>query len=286
MRVLLLCLLLQLSMCSVNEISAQAAGIYDNETETDIDKAAKNLFPDAAKDAVIADLTKALTDSILPQNIYKNIIEDIHQSDDFIRSLHVILHLDPYLRRLVDKENPLGSNYEPSDLVQLKSGLYSLNNHEVIMLRGIAVSSLEEMAAAARSEGITLVVSYAYRSYTRQNQSYSMHVRNMGQREADRISARPGYSQHQLGLTIDFGSVSNDFAKTAQGIWLLKNTSKFGWSLSYPNGYEAVTGYSWESWHYRYVGRELAEFIDKYFNGIQQYALRFLHEYEKITFRY
>jgi len=135
------------------------------------------------------------------------------------------------------------------------------------------------MAAAAGRDGVTLWVSYAYRSYARQVQSYSMHVRNIGQREADKVSARPGFSQHQLGVTIDFGSVTNAFAGTAQGIWLSKNASKFGWSLSYPDGYESVTGYNWESWHYRYVGAELSAFIDKYFNSIQQYALRFIHEF-------
>jgi len=252
---------------------------YIGNIHRNIVEAAGGLFSDETKDAASAHLIKALANSKLPRNISDKIRDDMSQNDNFISSLHVILHLDPYLWILVDKEHPLGPNYEPNDLVQLRSGLYSLNNHEVLMLRGIAASSLEQMAAASRKEGITLVVSYTYRSFTRQNQSYSMHVRNLGQREADRVSARPGYSQHQLGLTIDFDSVTNEFARTAQGIWLFKNASRFGWSLSYPSGYEAVTGYSWESWHYRYVGRELAEFIDKYFNGIQQYALRFLHEY-------
>jgi len=310
MRVLSFCLLFLFISCSINVRNVQDTELNDkltNKAEEKIEEkseekteektaevtvkritvnirskiieASEKIFTDAVKDAVSAHLAKALTTSKLPRNIIDRITGNISQSDDFTQSLHAMLHIDPYLRFLVDKEHPLGSNYEPDDLVQLKSGLYLLNNNEVLMLRGIAVTSLEEMAASARRDGITLVVSYAYRSYARQNQSYSMHVRNLGQREADRVSARPGYSQHQLGLTIDFGSVNNEFAMTAQGIWLFKNASRFGWSLSYPNGYEAVTGYSWESWHYRYVGRELAEFIDKYFNGIQQYALRFLYEY-------
>jgi len=263
----------------IEEITANAAVEIKTENIVVSTAIINSRSSEAAEDSVSLRLVKALAASKLPRNISDRITENISQSGNFFNSLNKILLFDPYLRFLVDKEHPLGANYEPDDLVQLKNGLYSLNNHEVLMLRISAVSSLEEMAAAAKRDGITLVVSYAYRSYARQNQSYSMHVRNMGQKEADRVSARPGYSQHQLGTTIDFGSVSNDFAGTAQGIWLLKNASKFGWSLSYPNGYEAVTGYNWESWHYRYVGKELAEFIDKYFNGIQQYALRFLHEY-------
>jgi D-alanyl-D-alanine carboxypeptidase len=114
-------------------------------------------------------------------------------------------------------------------------------------------------------------------------QVYERNVKEMGQQAADRESARPGHSQHQLGLVIDFGSITDAFARTPEGIWLSVNASRFGWSLSYPEGYEDVTGYRWESWHYRYVGRELAEFIDNYFNGIQQYALRFIHEFTHLS---
>jgi len=84
-----------------------------------------------------------------------------------------------------------------------------------------------------------------------------------------------------LGLIVDFYPVDNVFAKSAEGVWVKANASKFGWSISFPDGYEQLTGYSWESWHYRYVGRELAEFIDKYFDGIQQNALAFIHDWEK-----
>jgi D-alanyl-D-alanine carboxypeptidase len=105
----------------------------------------------------------------------------------------------------------------------------------------------------------------------------------MGQEAADRESARPGCSQHQTGLVVDFGSIDDSFAQTAAGRWMAANAARFGWSLSFPDGYEAVTGYRWESWHYRYVGKEIAAFIDNYFDGIQQYALRFMYEYEQIT---
>jgi len=265
----LLCLFL-FSSCSVKIKSIQ---------ETENDEITEELIDEKTNEAFFAHLTNALANSKLPQDIFGKIHDSVSHSSDFIDELQKILLQDSYLWFLVDKERPLGENYEPDDLVVLKGGSYVLNNTEVLMLRGRAADSLNEMAAAASREGVTLLVSYAYRSYTRQFQSYSMHVRNLGQREADRVSARPGFSQHQLGLTIDFDSVTNAFARTAPGIWLLNNASKFGWSLSYPEGYEKITGYSWESWHYRYMGVELVEFIDKYFNGIQQYALRFIHEF-------
>jgi D-alanyl-D-alanine carboxypeptidase len=136
------------------------------------------------------------------------------------------------------------------------------------------------MAAAARAEGLTLTVSSAYRSYEYQIGSFDRWTRRLGLTEAERVSARPGRSQHQLGLVVDFGSITNEFAETSQGRWVKANAGRFGWSLSFPRGYEELTGYAWESWHYRYVGKELCAFIDRWFEGIQQHALRFIHEWE------
>jgi D-alanyl-D-alanine carboxypeptidase len=149
------------------------------------------------------------------------------------------------------------------------------------MLRRSAAEALEAMAAAARAEGISLIASSTYRSYDYQVEVYARNVREDGQEAADRVSARPGHSQHQTGLVVDFGSIDDSFAETRAGRWILANGSRFGWSLSFPPGYEAITGYQWESWHYRYVGPELASFIDTYFGSIQQYALQFLYEWER-----
>ena len=225
-------------------------------------------------------LEAVLSNARLPQDMSVKIRDGIASNPAFILELFTILQTDPYLWLLVDKERPLSEDYKPDDLVELRNGSYRVNRTD-LLLRREAAESLETMAAAARREGLTLLASSAYRSYDYQVQLYQRYVREMGQEAADRISARPGHSQHQLGLVIDFGSIEDSFAQTAEGRWLTANASRFGWSLSYPRGYEDVTGYSWESWHYRYVGIELAEFIDIYFDGIQQYALRFIHEYKK-----
>ena len=92
---------------------------------------------------------------------------------------------------------------------------------------------------------------------------YERNVREMGKEAADRESAAPGTSQHQLGVAIDFGSISDDFATTKAGLWMEQNAHLFGFSLSYPQGYESVTGYRWESWHYRYIGFLATEFQKK-----------------------
>jgi len=227
-------------------------------------------------------LSSALYAAQLPENLSASITGIVGGNPSFILDLFEILQIDPYLYVLVDKEHSLAEDYEPEDLTELLNGSYRVNRTG-LFLRKAAATSLEEMATAAKSEGFTLTASSAYRSYNYQVQVYERNVKENGQQAADRESARPGHSQHQLGLVIDFGSITDAFARTPEGIWLSANASRFGWSLSYPEGYEDITGYRWESWHYRYVGRELAEFIDNYFNGIQQYALRFIHEFTRLS---
>lgn len=185
---------------------------------------------------------------------------------------------DPFLTVLVDKAAALPLDYEPADLVALdgvEGRAYALNRpgHK---LRAAAAAALQRMAAAARAEGVNLLASSAYRSAAYQKTVHERIADRLGQEAADRESARPGHSQHQLGLAVDFGSITDAFAETSASRWLEANASRFGWSLSYPRGYEAVTGYRWESWHYRYVGEAAAAFIDKRFSGVQQYALAFL----------
>jgi D-alanyl-D-alanine carboxypeptidase len=196
----------------------------------------------------------------------------------FIADLYRCLEGDWHLRELVDKQHPLLPDYVPDDLVTLTDGTYRVNRPGM-MLRETAEKSLSEMAAAASADGVSLVVSSAYRSYAYQDEVYNRIVREIGREAADRESAQPGHSQHQTGLVLDFGSIDDSFAQTTAGRWMAANASRFGWSLSFPDGYESVTGYRWESWHFRYVGRDIAAFIDNYFGGIQQYALRFLYEW-------
>ena len=232
-------------------------------------------------------LAAVFADAAIPVDTARRITEAAAASPAFILDLLICLEEDRHLRALVDKQHPLPAGYEPEDLVELRpapgaAGSYQINRPG-LMLRKAAADALGEMAAAARLEGITLAASSAYRSYNYQVEVYNRIVREMGQESADRESARPGFSQHQTGLALDFGSIDDSFAETAAGRWMAANASRFGWSLSFPKGYEAVTGYRWESWHYRYVGKELAAFIDNYFGGIQQYALRFIHEWEART---
>ena len=134
------------------------------------------------------------------------------------------------------------------------------------------------LAAGARADGVTLLFSSSYRSYDYQKVVYEREVKTYGQETADRESAHPGASQHQLGTAIDFGSITDAFAATKAGRWLAAHAEDFGFSLSYPRGYEEVTGYRWESWHYRYIGRPAARLQRECFQDVQQYLLEFIHD--------
>jgi D-alanyl-D-alanine carboxypeptidase len=245
-----------------------------------------------AEDGVPAPVQAALDGAGIPENLRQKIrlsVSDntsfadntsVSGDSSFLSDLSAVTEGDPFLRRLVDKQHALPEGYEPDDLVELRGGKYQVSRAG-LQLRRDAADALGEMAEAARADVVTLVASSAYRSRRYQVTVYQRIVAEMGQEAADRESSRPGYSQHQTGLAVDFGSISDEFADTKAGRWLAANAARYGWSLSFPDGYEALTGYRWESWHYRYVGPALAAFIDAWFGGIQQYALQFINEWEK-----
>jgi len=216
----------------------------------------------------------------IPERLARNVAASALESPAFVMELLVILQQDPYTYLLVDKQHALPFDYEPDDLVSLTRGTFRVSRDD-LMLRRIARDALEKMAVAAAADGVVLTVGSTYRSAARQAQIYDWQVRTYGRETADRQSARPGTSQHQLGLTLDFAPIDDSFAETPESRWLVLNASRFGFSLSYPDGYEEVTGYRFEPWHYRYVGRDLAAFIDTYFDGIQQYALQFIKAWQE-----
>lgn len=177
---------------------------------------------------------------------------------------------------LVDKENGLRAHYVPADLVAATEFPLVVNRRDML-LREVIIPDLVAMSTAARLDGIVLDLSSGYRSYEYQSGLFQRHVDNLGLEQARRESAEPGHSQHQLGTTIDFGSITPAFAETAAGRWLESNAWRFGFSLSYPEGFEEITGYMYESWHFRYLGRSVTELERRFFGGVQQYLLEFLY---------
>ena len=182
--------------------------------------------------------------------------------------------LSPFF--LIDKRHKVGADYEPKGLVHLeKNNLYEINKNN-LSLRPEAYKALGEMAVAARKDGVVLTVSSTYRSYEYQDNLFKYWVSVDGLEEAERESARPGTSQHQLGMALDFAPVDDAFDKTSAGKWVYANAAKYGWSLSFPQGYEDVTGYRWECWHFRYIGVEACRFQKKWFGDVQQFMIEFI----------
>ena len=159
------------------------------------------------------------------------------------------------LRCLVNKMRPFAQlDWEPSDLVDFYGQ----------QLRAEAAKAADTMIDAAAADGVTLLVSSAYRSYAVQQQTYQYWVSVNGQQVADQLSARPGYSEHQTGLAIDFASpegcrLEECYRDTLAGQWLAKNAPRDGYILRFPDGRQSVTGYRFEPWHYRYVGVQTAQ---------------------------
>lgn len=161
----------------------------------------------------------------------------------------------------IDKVYTLAPDCVPPDLVPLPAAYTNGGAH---FLRREAAEALIRMLDAARAEGYPLFVVSAYRSYEQQVETFRYWVSQLGEAEARRTSAEPGHSEHQLGTTVDLSSPSLEgglderFGETPEGRWLQANAWRYGFALSYPPDREAVTGYAYEPWHWRYLGPDVA----------------------------
>ncbi len=141
-----------------------------------------------------------------------------------------------------------------------------------------AEEAFYEMQSAAAELGLNLYISSGYRSYDYQAGLYQRYVDRSGKAEADRYSARPGHSEHQTGLAFDLNTISDEFKDTDEGKWIAEHCWEYGFIIRYPEDKESVTGYMYEPWHIRYLGRETAEAV--YESGLC------LEEYLGITSEY
>jgi len=169
---------------------------------------------------------------------------------------------------LVNKTYYLPDTYIPSDLVR-PDVIFSFGDAEVekALLRQEAALALEKMFQAAENENIILFAVSGYRSYKRQEEVFNAEVVKSGEEYAKSVVAIPGQSEHQTGLTMDISAESvqfdltESFEHTAEGQWLAEHAHEYGFILRYPKGKEAITGYSFEPWHFRYVGINFAKTI-------------------------
>ena len=124
------------------------------------------------------------------------------------------------------------------------------------------LAAFNEMKAAAYAEkGLSLTVCSGFRSYSYQATIYNNYVARDGKAKADTYSARPGHSEHQTGLAADINYAGDWFNTTPEAAWLAANCWKYGFIIRYPQGKQDITGYKYESWHVRYLGRELAKMV-------------------------
>ncbi|MEA3357395.1 MAG: M15 family metallopeptidase [Patescibacteria group bacterium] len=194
-----------------------------------------------------SDNTDTMTDTSNPYSYPETILPCTKNGDDMLI--------------LVNKQYQLSSTYAPSDLVAVsQSGIRTTKSG--LQVRNVIIPDLTALVNAVQVAGIDLAVLSAYRSYATQQSTYNYWVGYNGgdSAAADTVSARAGHSQHQLGTAVDFTTneisdqLGQQFANTAAEQWLTAHAWEYGFALGYPAGQDSITGYSYEPWHFRYIG--------------------------------
>lgn len=171
---------------------------------------------------------------------------------------------------LVNKYYYLENSYVPENLENI-SNRYALNN---MKLTKVAKEAFEEMASAAKKENYNIIAMSCYRSYDYQISLYNKYVKADGREIADTYSGRPGHSEHQTGLACDVYNgkeTYTNFEKTKEFTWMQEHAHEFGFILRFPKEKETETGYVYESWHYRYVGKDVASYIKEHNITYEEY---------------
>lgn len=190
-----------------------------------------------------------------------NLVGDLTNEEN-INPKKVINTVNEDYTILVNKTNVLRSNYTPKNLVKLNIEFLSDTSNEARCMEKKAADSLEDLVTTAKKENIILIGSSAYRSYKSQLRILKEETDKKGVDYADKYVAKPGQSEHQSGLAIDVTNRVRCFDKTSkEAQWLANNAYKFGFILRYPDGKEDITGYNYEPWHIRYVGKDIAKEI-------------------------
>ncbi|WP_017754055.1 LysM peptidoglycan-binding domain-containing protein [Calidifontibacillus oryziterrae] len=222
-------------------------GVYDIGTKAVV-RDFQSKFGDIANDGVYGPKTRTyLQDALLTDHIFVSNPESILV--------------------LVNKNNALPEGYVPQDLVVPNVNFPFQQYDTKKLMRKDAALALEAMFQEAKRENIHLYALSGYRSYDRQNDIFAAKVIRSGMESAGQFSAKPGESEHQTGLAMDLTSasvnygLSQHFGETKEGQWVKKNAHKFGFIIRYQKGKEHITGYQYEPWHIRYVGKNASQVI-------------------------
>ncbi len=169
----------------------------------------------------------------------------------------------------------MSESYIPNNLEQIDS---SYTSGKRLLVRDARLA-FEQMAQDAKTQGYTIRAMSAYRSYQYQKDLYQRYVDQDGVETADTYSARPGFSEHQTGLVVDVDNketIYTKFETTKEFLWMRENAHHYGFILRYPKGKEQITGYTYESWHYRYVGVEIAKKMKELDITFDEYYTRYI----------
>ena len=208
---------------------------------------------------------------------------------------HITQNLKKSITIKVNKKTNEKNNSKTKDenkpIIETKNGITYVNGILIVnktysvpkdynpgSLTSEAKNAFDEMQKAASADNIKLWIASGFRSYSLQTSLYNNYVLKDGKTKADTYSARPGHSEHQTGLAMDLNIIDSSFEGTPEAIWIEKNCYKYGFIIRYPKGKEEITGYKYEPWHVRYLGKELSEKV--YNSG------KTLEEYLNITSKY
>lgn len=177
---------------------------------------------------------------------------------------------------LVNKRRLLTKEYIPKDLVTIAKK-YLKDDSVTIKASKEAYNALIQLITEAQKDNINILINSAYRSYTDQEKLYNEYKNLYGQSYVDKFVSKPGSSEHQTGCSFDLASLTtNTFINSSEYKYMQDNAYKYGFILRYPKGYEDITGYTSEAWHYRYVGKKIATYINKNKMTYDEYYVRFL----------
>ena len=204
---------------------------------------------------------------------YDNTVLNVNMNLDYdfytnVNTLHNYLDITT----LVNKYNKLPDNYEIDDLVVLDNE-YSNKGEKV---RKVIYNDLKKMFDDAKKDNINLNVISGFRTYEKQDTLFNNSIKKNGIDHALIYSAKPGYSEHQLGLAIDINSVEENFKNTNEYKWLKNNSYKYGFIERYPENKEYITGFGYEPWHYRYLGVDITTRIFTENITYEEYVVKFL----------
>lgn len=201
----------------------------------------------------------------------EQIIKDVNMDLDKkqYEDMHETINLNK-INILVNKHNYLKEDYVPENLKSLSS-TYALSNMKMVEE---AANAFESLSKDASKENYKVIAMSTYRSYEYQVDLYNKYVKSDGKDAADTYSGRPGNSEHQTGLAVDVYNQTEtytNFEKTKEYNWMQENAYKYGFILRFPKDKENETGYEFESWHYRYVGKDIAKYIHKHNITLEEY---------------